>query len=251
MIILFINLLYALISTYECDPAYFQILPKEGKISQNSSILMEGNLKSDFFKKIQSEKKVFLINKIDTIELKVSEFNQIDDYHQIFFKPTQILEENQTYFLYIKDEYNPFSDEGNYSTWSNQPDRWRTMIKTDTTPPKFLKQIKQVDKFSNRFSGGGYSYVVKFSVESTEMNRTLALVQLQEENKNIKELFIPIEDTTIVVSGNICLNKFNLISDKIYKVRFKLMDYSLNKSNEWSDWQEFKFDNPFPKIIDK
>jgi len=237
---------------YECNPAYFEILPKEGIISPNSSIIMQGNLRGDFFKNIQSEEKVYLISKLDTVKLQVVEYKSINDYSQVFFKPTKILKSRQTYFLYIKGEYNPFSDEGNYSTWVNQNSRWTTSIDIDTTPPKVIKQAKLKNKHSNYFAGGGYNYVAKFSIDYSDLNKTLALVQLKnEKNNEIKELYVPIVDSMISVSGSVCLNKFKLTSDIVFKARFKLIDYSLNQSIEWSEWQEFEFDNPFPKIIEK
>lgn len=260
-LILFLNLITNYSSLYECDPIFFEINPTNNIISKNGFIIIESNTKGDLFQSLNLDEKLFLIKvnrqainnnayHHDTIKLEIAKRSKIGNYNQLIIKTNKVLEANKLHCLFIKDEYDPFQMSKNSSIYSDKRYCWITSIDSDTIAPLLKKQVKQIQKYSNYFLGGGVSYIVKFQCYYEEANLFGAHVQLKNDN-DIKELFVPIKDSILTIGGNSCLNKFRLTHNIKYKARFKLLDNSLNYSNKWTTWQEFEFDNPFPKIIEE
>ncbi len=223
--------------------------PEETHVAPNAIFKLEGYAVSEeIIENLNEYYPVYLQADSHRVDLEVMERHK-GQHHlmQALLKPKELLKPGKKYFLKI-DDLDEFQagqlHRKNDSTHQEEAIYWIVKDSVDNKPPVLIAEPKLMERISNHLSCGPETFAV-FDLPVEDSSAVLAICELSDTNFTESHTFIfPIEaDGQVHVGHGMCFGGIRYKIGHAYKIRFRLIDASGNKEDEFTDW--IVFESPF------
>jgi hypothetical protein len=239
-------------SPYPCYSYKIEVFPRENEICINSMIILDGISGSqEVITTLNYETGIYFKTKGHKVKLIVEEeCKGMFDQTQALLRPEEQLLKGKTYILQI-DNLNEAEEKDltriNPVTKQYDPIKWIVNREADTINPILNKQPQLKEQVVIR-SYAGLDVWSIFKFECTDQSEILVETEMHDLTTNENHrYYLPLaKNSELYIGHNACNGAFTYLENHEYKIRFRLMDISGNKQENWTKWLSLK--NPLNKI---
>lgn len=229
-------------ATASCRLYFAEVYPKGEDLPQNPIILLDYN---KGYTKVLADAKFYLSTSDGKrIEVEIVEENTAPSYAQVVLKPTELLDMKTTVTLNVENltndsENNLNRDEGIKRLINKITQTWMVSVTEDEVSPYYSDEIVGTYDDCLMCSDGSlsikfdilYNDNVKYEYSYNDAHQFEHLLVEVRDKKGYKYI-IPIFNSVFVLSNGNCGTNYDIEPDTHYQFKFRLMDFSGNKSKQ-------------------